>query len=349
VSCRVVSCRVVSCRVVSCRVVSCRVVSCRVVSQIATSPIYIYGGGCHIEFKTPIQYRREVVTRSITNNSALTKVAFEFVIPRFALLPYNEFRFSVEPHSGEIEPSQSITVEFVFETRTASSRLGHFWLDIYTLDGPQIDRYMMVYEAQPLQFGSHLKEFTTKQVELQLQIARPLTIGGEGAIFLVEDSKTSIVIKKYIIANDSSNPDLWSFSGDAQESFRREIICYDDLAAISSHPNIVKAIGFCRYPPAVVMEHIDGGSVAALIESGRSLAPTQIYRIMYGVLKALVFLHSNGIIHRYDRQVWRLVYACLCWGFRLTRVCVGVFACMYQRLETRQYPGRCKVPSSQTM
>jgi len=229
---------------------------------------------------------------------------FNFEISPLAYFPRTEFAFTVSPTSGVVEPSQDVTIEFSFETRNAAKRMGHFWLDIQPAGSnspTQIERYLMLYEAHPLQFGSHLKEFGSDEVQTLLASARPLATGGEGAIYLGETPELGqVVIKQYITFTDTNNPEEWQFLEDSQEAFRREVTCFDDLASLSSaNSNIVKAYGFCRYPPCVLMEYVGGGSVASLIERGETITSKQLYTIARGILRALSFLHDNGIIHRY--------------------------------------------------
>lgn len=67
------------------------------------------------------------------------------------------------------------------------------------------------------------------------------------------------------------------------------------------HPNIVRAIGLDPFAdvPYLVMEYVDGLSLAGLIEKHpRGLPPSSVQQITVGILRALEHAHANGVIHR---------------------------------------------------
>jgi formylglycine-generating enzyme required for sulfatase activity len=67
------------------------------------------------------------------------------------------------------------------------------------------------------------------------------------------------------------------------------------------HPNIVQLIGSDSFadPPYVVMELVEGGSLADLLRSQPDGLPENVVReILKGVLAGLSHAHSKGIVHR---------------------------------------------------
>lgn len=79
-------------------------------------------------------------------------------------------------------------------------------------------------------------------------------------------------------------------------AFRREGMA----AAVLSHPNIVTVYDVspeCENP-YIVMEYIEGTSLAALCEGEGVLTPEKLLFVTHGVLEALEEAHSHGIVHR---------------------------------------------------
>jgi len=67
------------------------------------------------------------------------------------------------------------------------------------------------------------------------------------------------------------------------------------------HPNIVRAIDMDPYadPPYLIMEYVDGPSLAAVIERWQAKLPIPAATaIMHGMLSALTAAHGQGVIHR---------------------------------------------------
>jgi hypothetical protein len=82
---------------------------------------------------------------------------------------------------------------------------------------------------------------------------------------------------------------------DAVRRFTREA----QVVAALSHPGIINILDVDadQGRPFIVMELIDGGSLAARITQG-PLAPAEALRLMLALADALGYAHSKGIIHR---------------------------------------------------
>ncbi|WP_419924551.1 Stk1 family PASTA domain-containing Ser/Thr kinase [Candidatus Poriferisocius sp.] len=129
-------------------------------------------------------------------------------------------------------------------------------------------------------------ELLGSRYQLRSQIAR----GGMTDVFLGQDTLLSrpVAIKR-LFAEFATDPSF-------VERFKREATA----AANLSHPNIVAVYdwGSAEGTYYIVMEYIEGHSLAELLRSGGPLAPERAAGIAMYVAEALGFAHSNGVIHR---------------------------------------------------
>ena len=121
---------------------------------------------------------------------------------------------------------------------------------------------------------------------LRNQIAR----GGMTDVFLGQDTLLSrpVAIKR-LFPEFAADPSF-------VERFRREATA----AANLNHPNIVAVYdwGSDKGTYFIVMEYIEGQSLAELLRSGGRLPPERSAEIAMYVAAALGFAHTNGVIHR---------------------------------------------------
>ena len=121
---------------------------------------------------------------------------------------------------------------------------------------------------------------------LRNQIAR----GGMTDVFLGQDTLLSrpVAIKR-LFPEFAADPSF-------VERFRREATA----AANLNHPNIVAVYdwGSDESTYFIVMEYIEGQSLAELLRSNGPLAPERAAEIAMYVAAALGFAHNNGVIHR---------------------------------------------------
>lgn len=123
-------------------------------------------------------------------------------------------------------------------------------------------------------------------------IVRKIGSGGMSAVFEAIDRKldnTRVAIKLL-------NPQVTSDST-AKERFRNEILITRKL----THPNIVRTFDFGETETGhlfITMEFIDGTSLDRLLHGDRPLPTSDVTRILYDVLKAVSYAHSNDVLHR---------------------------------------------------
>ena len=130
------------------------------------------------------------------------------------------------------------------------------------------------------------QELLGGRYQLRSQIAR----GGMTDVFLGHDTLLSrpVAIKR-LFPEFAADPSF-------VERFRREATA----AANLNHPNIVAVYdwGSAEGTYYIVMEYIEGQSLAELLRSDGPLPPEHAAEIALSVAAALGFAHNNGVIHR---------------------------------------------------
>ena len=123
------------------------------------------------------------------------------------------------------------------------------------------------------------------------QLGVRLGQGGFGAVFdaIQMDLGRRVVVKVLHprVARDPQN--LWRFEQEARS------------AAGLGHPNIVQVTDFQRptgEPAFLVMERLDGYSLAEVLGKDATLSPDRVVFIVRQVLSALEATHGAGIVHR---------------------------------------------------
>lgn len=114
-----------------------------------------------------------------------------------------------------------------------------------------------------------------------------LGVGGMGEVFLAWDERLQrhVAIKR--IRQDIG------LSRDQRERFRREA----QLAARLSHPAVVQIHTVCEEDDAIVMEYVEGQTLADRLASGR-LEIAEILRLACEIAQGLAAAHEAGLVHR---------------------------------------------------
>src|SRR4051794_9350378 len=122
------------------------------------------------------------------------------------------------------------------------------------------------------------------------EIHRKLARGGMAEVYLARDrSLDRPVAVKVLFPEFATDPSF-------VERFRREA----QAAANLTHPNIVGVYdwGTQSGPYFIVMEFVDGQSLAEITRSAGPLHPRRAAEITFEVAGALGFAHSRGVVHR---------------------------------------------------
>jgi len=118
--------------------------------------------------------------------------------------------------------------------------------------------------------------------------------GGMGIVYkgLDPDIERDVAVKT--IRFDTS-PD-----GPVKEEMLNRVIREAKAAGHLTHPNIITIYDVIRDRDLtfIVMQYVDGQSLQAMIESGKSFSPQEVLAIVRPVAEALDYAHENGIVHR---------------------------------------------------
>jgi hypothetical protein len=122
------------------------------------------------------------------------------------------------------------------------------------------------------------------------QLLDKLGAGGMGAVFRARDIKLDRHVAVKLLPQDSA-PDP-----DAVARFRREARALARL----THPGIIHAYdsGEDNGRPFLVMELVEGRSLAAVLRDQGHLAPTRAADCAYQAALALHYAHQSGLVHR---------------------------------------------------
>jgi hypothetical protein len=114
--------------------------------------------------------------------------------------------------------------------------------------------------------------------------------GGMGAVWLGRDEVLgrSVALKRIGMMPGAADPDLERAGREAR------------LAAMLNHPHVVAVFDLVEEEDQhwLVMEYIDGQSLAQLVRDNGPLPPEQATRLLWQVADALSAAHGAGIVHR---------------------------------------------------
>src|ERR1700722_7795506 len=122
------------------------------------------------------------------------------------------------------------------------------------------------------------------------QVTHLIARGGMAMVYRAEDTLLSRAVALKILYPELSQDPLFV------ERFRREA----QAAANLSHPNIVPAFdwGEDNGPYFIVMELVDGTSLADMLRGGRTLTALHSAGLIAQVAAALGYAHRSGVGHR---------------------------------------------------
>jgi serine/threonine protein kinase len=121
------------------------------------------------------------------------------------------------------------------------------------------------------------------------RVERVLGHGGMATVYLAHDGELSRPVAIKVLAeNVAADPEL-------RERFQKEA----RLAARLSHPNVVTVFDTGRDDgPFIVMEYVDGSTVADEVKRRGRLEPSEVVDIGLQACAALEHAHGAGLVHR---------------------------------------------------
>jgi serine/threonine-protein kinase len=114
--------------------------------------------------------------------------------------------------------------------------------------------------------------------------------GGMAIVYRAQDTLLNRAVALKILYPELSQDPLFV------ERFRREA----QAAANLSHPNIVPVFDWGEDDGTyfIVMELVDGRSLADMLRGGKTLSPARSAQLLAPVAAALGYAHRNGVVHR---------------------------------------------------
>jgi len=122
------------------------------------------------------------------------------------------------------------------------------------------------------------------------RVERRLGHGAMGTVLLARDTVLGRVVAVKVLADHVA----------ADDAFRRRFLQEARLAARLCHPNVVQVfdVGDDGDRPFLVMEYVDGETVAARLASGRRFGPDELVALATQLAGGLAHAHEHGVVHR---------------------------------------------------
>ena len=122
------------------------------------------------------------------------------------------------------------------------------------------------------------------------RIEQPIGQGGMASVYLAHDEELDRPVALKILADN--------LAGDAtlRDRFEREA----RLAARLSHPNVVHVfdVGESEGRPFIVMEYVEGDTLADELARHGALAPARAVELALQICSGLKAAHASGLVHR---------------------------------------------------
>jgi eukaryotic-like serine/threonine-protein kinase len=122
------------------------------------------------------------------------------------------------------------------------------------------------------------------------RIDRPLGHGGMASVYLGQDEQLGRPVALKLLAENLS----------ADQALRERFVREARLAARLSHPNVVQVFdsGEQDGRPYLVMEYVEGRSLAEAVREQGKLAPAEVADIAEQACAGLAHAHEHGLVHR---------------------------------------------------
>jgi diguanylate cyclase (GGDEF)-like protein len=134
-------------------------------------------------------------------------------------------------------------------------------------------------------------DFIGQLIDNKYKVLEKLGEGGMSVVFCVED-----IITRQILALKWMKKSVTSSYLEDRIRFKTEM----ELAVKFNHPHIIKIFkaGEFENNPYIIMELLNGKSLADMLLSGRKFSKTESLSIVNQLVSAVDYVHNNGIIHR---------------------------------------------------
>ncbi|MCO6008337.1 protein kinase [Actinoallomurus purpureus] len=124
------------------------------------------------------------------------------------------------------------------------------------------------------------------------RLVERVAVGGQGEVWRAEDTALGRPVAVKLLRGEYAD------SPEFRDRFRREA----QNAAALSHPGIAQVFdydeGRSDEPPYLVMEYVEGESLAATIARDAPMDPDRVLEVIVSAATALAVAHAAGIVHR---------------------------------------------------
>jgi eukaryotic-like serine/threonine-protein kinase len=121
------------------------------------------------------------------------------------------------------------------------------------------------------------------------RVEQPLGTGAMGLVVLARDTVLDRRVAVKVLADHLA----------ADDAFRQRFLREARLAARLCHPNIVQVFDAGEDGrPFLVMEYVDGGTVADRLARGPGFSPAEVLTLAADLAAGLAHAHAMGIVHR---------------------------------------------------
>jgi eukaryotic-like serine/threonine-protein kinase len=143
--------------------------------------------------------------------------------------------------------------------------------------------------ATPLSKGEWLNRIR-ESLAPDLEVTRCLGQGAMGRVLLAREPALKRLVAVKVLREDLAEDEV------ARTRFKREA----QAAAGICHPTVtaVYRVGRVGELPYIVMEHIEGRTLADRLQSSGPVDPPEARRVLASVAHALAAAHEKGIVHR---------------------------------------------------
>jgi serine/threonine protein kinase/beta-lactam-binding protein with PASTA domain len=137
---------------------------------------------------------------------------------------------------------------------------------------------------------SHSAELVGRVLGDRYRLTRRIGQGGSAQVYAADDTRLRRQVAVKVLHAALAD----------EAAFLRRFEIEARVVAGLQHPHILRVYdwGEDHGDPYLVMELLEGGSLATFLDDGRSLSPSQAARIGADVAGALAYAHRRGLVHR---------------------------------------------------
>jgi serine/threonine-protein kinase len=123
----------------------------------------------------------------------------------------------------------------------------------------------------------------------EYRVTELLGAGGMGEVYKAKHTRLARVIAIKVLS-----------AGTADASLLRRFYGEANIQASLRHPGVAEYLGFYEYQgrPCILMEYVDGETLAAIIERRGPLPAAEAYRIARSLAAVIAHFHAQGVVHR---------------------------------------------------